>query len=250
MRGCHGYSRAMTSSAPPSSKPAVLLLCGLLCDAAIWQPQRVALRDLADVQVMDFAGFDSIAQMAAHVLDVAPPHFALAGHSMGGRVALEIMRQAPARVLRLALLDTGIAPRRDGEREERLALVRLAHAQGMQALAQRWLPPMLHPDHRADGALMDGLMAMVQRQSAQSFAGQTNALLERPNAAPVLAHITCPTLLGVGRQDAWSPLARHQDMARHIPQARLAIFEHCGHMAPVEAPAAVSDALRDWLQAA
>ncbi|WP_241240439.1 alpha/beta fold hydrolase, partial [Xanthomonas euvesicatoria] len=86
----------MTSSAPPSSKPAVLLLCGLLCDAAIWQPQRVALRDLADVQVMDFAGFDSIAQMAAHVLDVAPPHFALAGHSMGGRVALEIMRQAPA----------------------------------------------------------------------------------------------------------------------------------------------------------
>ncbi len=102
----------MTSSAPPSSKPAVLLLCGLLCDAAIWQPQRVALRDLADVQVMDFAGFDSIAQMAAHVLDVAPPHFALAGHSMGGRVALEIMRQAPARVLRLALLDTGIAPRR------------------------------------------------------------------------------------------------------------------------------------------
>lgn len=169
---------------------------------------------------------------------------------MGGRVALEIMRQAPARVLRLALLDTGIAPRRDGEREERLALVRLAHAQGMQALAQRWLPPMLHPDHRADGALMDGLMAMVQRQSAQSFAGQTNALLERPDAAPVLAHITCPTLLGVGRQDAWSPLARHQDMARHIPQARLAIFEHCGHMAPVEAPAAVSDALRDWLQAA
>ncbi len=120
----------------------------------------------------------------------------------------------------------------------------------MQALAQRWLPPMLHPDHSADSELMDDLMAMVQRHSAQSFAGQTHALLERPDAGPVLAHITCPTLLGVGRQDAWSPLARHQDMARHIPQARLAIFEHCGHMAPVEAPAAVSDALRDWLQAA
>ncbi|MEC5114901.1 alpha/beta fold hydrolase, partial [Xanthomonas oryzae] len=156
----------------------------------------------------------------------------------------------PARVLRLALLDTGIAPRRDGEREERLRLVRLAHAQGMHALAQRWLPPMLHPDHTADAELMDGLVAMVQRQSAQSFAGQTNALLKRPDATPLLAQIACPTLLGVGRQDAWSPLARHQDMARQIPKARLAIFEDCGHMAPVEAPAAVSGALRDWLQVA
>ncbi|AKO05680.1 alpha/beta fold hydrolase [Xanthomonas oryzae pv. oryzicola] len=240
----------MLSSAHSSSRPVLLLLCGLLCDAAIWQPQRAALRDLADVQVVDFAGFDSITQMAAHVLAIAPPQFALAGHSMGGRVALEIVRQAPARLLRLALLDTGIAPRRDGEREERLRLVRLAHAQGMHALAQRWLPPMLHPDHTADAELMDGLVAMVQRQSAQSFAGQTNALLKRLDATPLLAQIACPTLLGVGRQDAWSPLARHQDMARQIPKARLAIFEDCGHMAPVEAPAAVSGALRDWLQVA
>lgn len=170
----------MTSSAPPSSKPAVLLLCGLLCDAAIWQPQRTALRDLADMQVMDFAGFDSIAQMAAHVLAVAPPQFALAGHSMGGRVALEIMRQAPARVLRLALLDTGIAPRREREREERLALVRLAHAQGMQALAQRWLPPMLHPDHRADGELMDGLMAMCSGKARKVLPGRSTPCWNAP----------------------------------------------------------------------
>ncbi|RBF35498.1 alpha/beta fold hydrolase, partial [Xanthomonas oryzae] len=91
----------MLSSAHSSSKPVLLLLCGLLCDAAIWQLQRAALRDLADVQVVDFAGFDSITQMAAHVLAIAPPQFALAGHSMGGRVALEIVRQAPAPVLRL-----------------------------------------------------------------------------------------------------------------------------------------------------
>lgn len=91
---------------------------------------------------------------------------------------------------------------------------------------------------------------MVQRQSAQSFAGQTNALLERPDATPLLAQIACPTLLGSGVRTRGAPLARHQDMARQIPKARLAIFENCGHMAPVEAPAAVSDALRDWLQAA
>ncbi|APP76688.1 alpha/beta hydrolase [Xanthomonas vesicatoria ATCC 35937] len=233
-----------------TSKPTLLLLCGLLCDAAIWQPQRNALSDLVDVQVLDFPGFDSIGQMAAHVLAVAPPLFALAGHSMGGRVALDIMRQAPERVTRLALLDTGIAPRRDGEREERQALVDLAQTQGMQALARAWLPPMLHPARIADAGLMQDLSAMVQRQTAQSFAGQVNALLERPDAAPVLAQIRCPTLLGVGRQDAWSPLARHQDMARQMPQARLAVFEDCGHMAPVEAAAAVTTALRDWLQAA
>ncbi|WP_126936882.1 alpha/beta fold hydrolase, partial [Xanthomonas vesicatoria] len=166
------------------------------------------------------------------------------------RVALGIMRQAPERVTRLALLDTGIAPRRDGEREERQALVDLAQTQGMQALARAWLPPMVHPARIADAGLMQDLSAMVQRQTAQSFAGQVNALLERPDAAPVLAQIRCPTLLGVGRQDAWSPLARHQDMARQMPQARLAVFEDCGHMAPVEAPAAVTAALRDWLQAA
>ncbi|MBB4655821.1 pimeloyl-ACP methyl ester carboxylesterase [Xanthomonas sp. F14] len=238
----------MSSSATHSSRPGLLLLCGLLCDASIWQPQRAALSDLAEVQVLDFAGFDSIVQMAAHVLAVAPPQFAVAGHSMGGRVALEIMRQAPQRVQRLALLDTGIAPRRDGEREQRAALVRLAQTQGMQALARQWLPPMLHPDRHADAGLMNPLMAMVQRHSVQTYAGQIEALLERPDAAPVLAQIRCPTLLGVGRQDVWSPLAQHQQMARQIPHARLVVFENSGHMAPLEAPAAVSAAMRDWLQ--
>ncbi|MCC8535423.1 alpha/beta fold hydrolase [Xanthomonas axonopodis pv. poinsettiicola] len=239
----------MTSLTHPP-KPTVLLLCGLLCDATIWQPQHEGLGDLADVQVLDFAGFDSIAQMAAHALALAPPQFALAGHSMGGRVALEIMRQAPERVTQLALLDTGTAPRREGEREERQALVDLAQTQGMHALALTWLPPMLHPARVADANLMERLVAMVRRQRVQSFAGQVTALLERPDAAPVLAQIRCPTLLGVGRQDAWSPLARHQDMARQIPGARLVVFEDSGHMAPVEAPVAVTAALRDWLQAA
>ncbi|WP_434989444.1 alpha/beta fold hydrolase [Xanthomonas melonis] len=234
----------------PSSMPTVLLLCGLLCDASVWEPQRAALGDLGDVRVMDFAGFDSIPRMAAHVLASAPAQFAVAGHSMGGRVALEIVRQAPERVLRLGLFDTGIAPRRDGEQAERQALLQLAQTQGMAALAQRWLPPMLHPARAHDTTLMAQLTAMVRRQSAASFAGQIAALLERPDATPVLAQIRCPTVLGVGRQDAWSPLAQHQDMARQIPQARLVVFEDSGHMAPLEAPEAVTAALRDWLRAA
>lgn len=233
----------------PLPAPPLVLLPGLLCDADVWAGQMDVLSASAEIVVGEYGRLDRIERMARHMLDaVAAPRFALAGHSMGGRVALEIVRQAPQRVQRLALLDTGIAPRRDGEREQRAALVRLAQTQGMQALARQWLPPMLHPDRHADAGLMNPLMAMVQRHSVQTYAGQIEALLERPDAAPVLAQIRCPTLLGVGRQDVWSPLAQHQQMARQIPHARLVVFENSGHMAPLEAPAAVSAAMRDWLQ--
>ncbi|KLB29472.1 alpha/beta fold hydrolase, partial [Xanthomonas hortorum] len=135
------------------------------------------------------------------------------------------------------------------EHAQRGALVELARRDGMQALARQWLPPMLHPDRHDDAELMQALVAMVMRQTPQSYAAQVTALLNRPDAAPVLAQVHCPTLLGVGRQDSWSPLERHQDMARQIPHAQLVVFEHSGHMTPVEAPAAVSAALRDWLAA-
>ncbi|KAB7767004.1 alpha/beta fold hydrolase [Xanthomonas maliensis] len=239
-----------SDSATASSPPALLLLCGLLCDSSIWERQRAALADLTEVQVLDFPGFDSLSQMAAHVLAQAPSRFALAGHSMGARVAMEVLRQAPQRVDRLALLDTGVHPRTDNEASQRYALLRLAQEQGMHALARQWLPPMLHPRHRDDAAVLDPLLAMVAGHSAEVFAGQVQALLQRPDAAPLLPQIGCPTLLGVGRQDTWSPLARHQDMAARITDARLVVFEECGHMAPVEAPVAVAAALRDWLLAA
>jgi pimeloyl-ACP methyl ester carboxylesterase len=224
------------------------LLPGLLCDEAIWRHQTTALGALGlRTQVPDFRHCDSIAAMARHVLADAPEQFALAGHSMGARVAIDILRLAPERVARLALLDTGTHPRRDGEAEKRQNLVDLARAEGMAALARRWLPPMLHPRRVADAALMAELTAMVERQSPEIFARQVRALLDRPDAQAVLGHIACPVLLGVGRQDGWSPPAQHEAMARAIPQARLVVFEDSGHMAPVEAPDAVTAALRAWL---
>ncbi|MFC7519638.1 alpha/beta fold hydrolase [Xanthomonas populi] len=238
----------MSSPVTLSPTPPVLLLCGLLCDASIWEHQRAVLAELAEVQVLDFRDLTTLSAMAAYVLERAPHRFALAGHSMGARVALEVLRLAPERVHRLALLDTGVHPRSDGEQALRESLVALSQAQGMRALANQWLPPMLHPDRRADPALLAPLTKMVERHTPQNFAGQVNALLQRPDAAPLLATIRCPTPLGVGRQDAWSPVARHQDMARQIPGAQLVVFEHSGHMAPVEAPEAVSSALRNWLQ--
>ena len=230
------------------ARQTLYLLPGLLCDRAAWAPQLAALEAAdRDIHVADLSGHASIAAMAETVLAEAPARFALAGHSMGARVALEIVRRAPDRVERLALLDTGTHPARPGEAANRQVLIDLARSQGMAALAARWLPPMLHPERVQDKALMGTLTAMVERQSVASFERQVQALLGRPDAAPVLPGIRCPTLLGVGRQDAWSPPAQHEAMAAAIPHARLTVFERSGHMAPLEAPDAVSDALEDWL---
>ncbi|MCD9028730.1 alpha/beta hydrolase [Luteimonas sp. BDR2-5] len=227
----------------------LLLLCGLLCDRTVWRHQVDGLADVADIRVHDFRGFDRIEAMATAVLREAPARFALAGHSMGARVALEMVRQAPQRVERLALLDTGIHTVRDGEREQRMRLLDVARRDGMRALARQWLPPMLHPAHVEDDRFMPALTAMVERMDADVFAGQVEALLHRPDPADVLSALACPTLVGVGSDDRWSPPAQHADIAARIADAQLAIFAGAGHMAPCEAPDAVNRALRDWLLA-
>jgi pimeloyl-ACP methyl ester carboxylesterase len=223
------------------------LLPGLLCDRHVFETQIRALASQFDVRVADFRGHDSIGNMAESVLAMAPPRFAVAGHSMGGRVALAVMRIAPERVERLALLDTGAGPARDSEPQQRQLLVDLAHTEGMSALARRWLPPMVHPARLLDQALMQPLFAMVERMTPQIFERQVHALLNRPDETDGLQHIHCPTLIAVGRQDGWSPLAQHQAMADAIGHARLTVFEDCGHMSTVEAPDAVTVALRSWL---
>ena len=228
-------------------RPVLYLLPGLLCDATVWAAQVQGLSDIAEIRTPDFLGHDSIAGMAAFVLDQAPERFAVAGHSMGARVALAIMRLAPERVTHLALLDTGTHPPAAGEAEKRQVLVDLAAHQGMAALADRWLPPMVHPDRLHDAPFMAGLRAMVMRASPEIYAGQIRALLARPDAQAGLAAITCPVLIGVGRQDAWSPPSQHEAMAQTIPHATYVIFEDSGHMAPVEAPCAVTTALREWI---
>lgn len=230
-----------------ASRPTVVLVPGLLCDETVWADQRTALEREYDVLVPSLWGYDSIPGMARAVLDMAPDRFALAGHSLGARVALEAVRQAPDRVERLALLDTGIHLVRPGEPEKRQELVDLARREGMAALAARWLPPMVHPDRVDDPALMGPLTAMVCRATPDIFEGQVRALLARPDAALVLPGLRCPTLVACGRQDAWSPLAQHEEMAAMIPGARLEVIEDSGHMATVEAPEAMTALLLSWM---
>jgi pimeloyl-ACP methyl ester carboxylesterase len=226
----------------------VVLLPGLLCDDFIWQRQVSGLPQADVIAIQGYGRCNTFGAMAEHVLAQAPARFALAGHSMGGRVALEVIRQAPERVVKLALLDTGVHPVRPGERDKRMALVRLGRERGIEALVDAWLPPMVHPARRDDASLMEPLRSMCIRAGLEQFENQVAALLSRPDATPQLARITCPTLVAVGRQDEWSPPEQHEEIAAALPDAHLVIFEDTGHMSTVESPDQVTAALGAWLE--
>lgn len=232
-----------------TDRPTLFLLCGLLCDAYTFQEQDVALGDEYDVRIVDFLGLDSIEAMARKVLDGAPARFSVCGFSMGGRVALKIMELAPERVERLCLLDTGVGPVVEGEAEKRQALVDLAFREGVDALTQTWLPPMLHPERQNDPAVTEPLSDMIRRTSPDVFARQQHALLTRPDARPLLPRISIPTYVVVGRQDVWSDVAQHEAFAAMIPGAKLVVVEESGHFVPVEQPLALNAILREMMSA-
>jgi pimeloyl-ACP methyl ester carboxylesterase len=231
---------------------ARVLLPGLLCDRAVWQAQLDAL---GPCHVVDYGALDSLRDMATNALATAPAGpLAVAGHSMGGRVAFEMWRMAPERIERLALLDTSYHPLAEGaagetERAGRLALLNTAQRDGMRAMAREWALGMVHPS-RHGTPLFEAVLDMLERKTPEIFAAQINALLNRPDCTELLATIHCPTLLLCGREDNWSPPARHEHMHQAIAGSRLVIVEHCGHMSTMEQPHAVSEALANWLAVA
>jgi len=231
------------------TRPHILALPGLLCDDYVWQFQAEALADVADVTIADFSEYDDLTVMARAELASVEGPVHVFGHSMGGRVAFEIWRVAPERVSSLVVLDTGAHPAGPGEQESRQLLLDVSANLGMDALADAWLPPMVHPDRRGDAEFMKPLREMVRRATPAQHARQINALLTRPDATPLLETITVPTLVIAGRQDEWSPVDQHELIADAIPTARLEVIEHAGHMVTLEQPAVISAMLIDWLQA-
>jgi pimeloyl-ACP methyl ester carboxylesterase len=230
----------------------LVLLPGLLCDDAAWAPVIARLPGIADCRVAAYGDADSLAAMAQRALAGAPARFALAGHSMGARVAMEVYRLAPERVSGLALVDTGYQALPAGvageqERARRQALVAVARAEGMRTMGREWLRPMVHPARLADAALVEAILAMVERSTPDRFAGQIRALLARPDLSGLLASVRVPTLVACGREDAWSPVAQHEAIAALVPGSRPAVFEDCGHMSTMERPEAVARALAEWL---
>ncbi|MFY0664233.1 MAG: alpha/beta hydrolase [Natronospirillum sp.] len=238
----------------PTAPCPLLLLPGLLCDHTVWQPQVNALHPDIECRVMNYESAASLGAMAERVLRDAPPRFAMAGHSMGGRVALEVLRRAPERVDRAVLMDTGFRGLADGEAGAqevagRMRLVNLARDQGMRAMGQDWLHGMVHPERRRDTELCNTILDMIASKTPELFERQIQALIERPDASDVLCHLHCPTTFMTGRQDTWSNVEQHEAMAARVPGSHVIVIEDAGHMSTLEQPEAVTQVLRDVMAA-
>jgi pimeloyl-ACP methyl ester carboxylesterase len=222
----------------------LLFLPGLACDARIYEPQLAAF---ADSRAVDGYGTaDSLQAMARIALDQAPDAFDLFGHSMGGRVALEVYRLAPDRVRRLALVSTGIHPLRDGEPASRRALQQIGWTNGFEALIDQWLPPMVAEANRGDPAIYPPLRAMNIDAGQEVFDAQIKALVDRPEVDSLLPEISCPTLVMTGELDSWAGPEQHRRIAAAIPDAELVVVPGSGHMIQLEAPVAVNAAIARW----
>lgn len=233
--------------APATPPQHLVLLPGLLCDAALWAHQVPALADIATTSVADLTLDDSMAAMASRMLASAPERFALAGLSMGGYVAFAMLRLAPHRVTRLALLDTTADPDTEEKTARRRGLMDLASRGRFKGVTPLLLPQLVHPDRVQEQPLASQVMGMAERVGPDAFLRQQRAIMGREDARRLLPGIKVPTLVLCGRQDALTPLERSQEMAAAIPGAQLTVIEDCGHLSTMERPEAATAALRDWL---
>lgn len=230
-------------------KIPLVLLPGLLCDAALWRAQVEGLGALAAPTIVDLTRDDSLVGMARRALAEAPPSFALAGLSMGGYVAQEVMRQAPERVTRLALLDTSARADTPEQTARRRGLIELSEKGEFRGVTPRLLPLLIHPARHEDKPLTDLVMGMAERVGKEAFLRQQKAIMGRPDGREDLRRIACPTLVLCGRQDALTPLALHEEIAGLVAGAKLVVVEDCGHLSTMEKPVTVTAALRQWLTA-
>lgn len=229
-------------------QPPLILIPGLICTAELWEAQIAALEDQAEITVADHRQHDSMAALATAILEQAPERFALAGLSMGGYIALEIMRRAPERVERLALLDTNARADTPEQSARRRSFIALAERGRFLGISPRMIHDLVHPDHASDRRIANIIVRMARETGRDAFIRQQTAIINRIDSRPYLPRITCPTLVVCGREDKLSPVELHEEMTRMIRGAELRVIEHCGHLPPLEQPEETSRILRDWLQ--
>lgn len=230
----------------PSPLPLVLVP-GLLCSARLYSPQVEALWPNGPVTIADHRRDGEIGAVAKHILDAAPPHFALAGLSYGGYIAFEMIRQAPARIARLALLDTSARPDTPEQSEGRRKFIGMAQAGKLDDVVAALAPRFVHTNRREDQALMALVRAMAAETGPDAFVLQQTAIMSRPDSRPLLPQIGCPTLVLVGDGDELTPPALAQEIAGGIAGARLVVVPNCGHLSTIEWPEPVNAALTQWL---
>lgn len=228
-------------------KPKLVLVPGLLCSDTLWTAQREGLADIADIIVADITRDDTMDGMAQRILDGVNGSFSLAGLSMGGYVAFEVMRRAPRRVDRLALLDTGARADTLEQTTRRRDLIELADQGEFKAVSPKLLPLLIHLDRLSDAALVAEILAMADSVGKDAFLRQQNAIMRRADSRPGLSAIECPTLVVCGREDVLTPPDLSVEIAGLIPGAELVLVEDCGHLSTMECPEEINAALRNWM---
>lgn len=231
-----------------AGKPHLILIPGLICTQDLWAPQVAELADLAQITIVDHSKVDKMVDLAADILAAAPQRFALAGHSMGGYVALEIMRQEPDRVEKLALIATSARLDTPEVAKRRQDFIMIAGRGRFRGMSSVLLPSLVHRDRLEDRALVDMIYKMARKTGRQGFVNQQQAILSRRDSRDLLPDIICPTLVLVGMDDVRTPVALSEEMAAAIPKAELVTLAHCGHLPSLERPEAVTEVMRRWLQ--
>jgi pimeloyl-ACP methyl ester carboxylesterase len=226
----------------------IVLIPGLTCTPRLYAEQIPALWQFGPVTVADHRRYDNVAAIARRILAAAPPRFALAGLSMGGYIAFEIMRQAPERVAKLALLDTGARAETPEQTERRQAPLALARAGRYAEIADLAFPIYVHRDRHGDEALKRVVRTMAAETGVEAFLRQQQAIMSRPDSRPGLIAIKCPTLVLVGDGDEATPPELAREIAAGIPGARLVVIPQSGHLSTLEQPQAVTAALVGWLR--
>jgi pimeloyl-ACP methyl ester carboxylesterase len=227
---------------------SVLLLPGMMLDGRMYAHQLEHFAAHYDTSVGDITRSSSIAELAADVLREAPPRFALVGLSMGGIVAFEIWRQAPARVTHLALLDTTFRADQPERRDLRLEQMAQVEMGGLKDVTASLKPLYLARKNRQDSHLLQVILDMGLNLGAEVFRRQSTALKDRSDSFATLASIDCPVLILCGREDQLCPFDVHIAMADAIPQAELVVLADCGHLSAMEEPDAVTGALQRLLR--
>ena len=225
----------------------VVLIPGLLLTPQLYAPQLEALWAHGSVVLANHTRADSMAELARGILAQAPPRFALVGLSMGGYIAFEILRQAPGRVARVALLDTAARPDTPEVSAGRRTNMQLAQSGRLGEVVDGLIPRLVHASRVHEGPLIELIRRMGEQVGVAGYLRQQAANIARPDSRPMLQDIRCPTLVLVGDADQLTPPDRAQEMAAAIPGAELVVVPECGHLSTLERPELVTHALRGWL---
>src|SRR6185369_2316123 len=233
--------RMMASTLP------IMLVPGLTCTARLYAPQIPALWPYGPVTVTDHRRDHEMSAIAARILRDAPPRFALVGLSMGGYIAFAMLRQAPERIVKLALLDTQAradTPEQTAGRETQIAMAQSGRFGEIPDLA---IPRYLHPKRQSDERFTGIVRQMIGETGPEAFVRQMRAIISRPDSRPLLSSIRCPTMVLVGAEDVSTPVALNKEIADGIPGAKLVVVPDCGHLSTLEQPEAVNAALVEWV---